>query len=399
MNKRKDNRGRNLFVGEIQKPDGSYRYRYLGLDGVKHDVYSWRLTASDETPAGKQDRPPLRELEKQIQKDLEDGIVTAQGKTLNQMFESLMGMKFGVRESTCIGYRDLYDRYIKTEYGNRDIEKFKKSDIKSMYVKLKTSKELSGGTIRKIHCLLSQAFDMAVDDDLLRKNPCEGGMHELNTTKEFKPRKRTALTAQQQKELLTFVKNSIQYKHWYPLIAFMLGTGTRVGEATGLYWKNVDLRNRLIHIDHSLNSVGTQFKVSDTKTASGIRDIPMLKGVEEALLELRNQAPDAKGDDFVFLNEHGHFVNRNWLNQMLKRIVKEYNEKQEDASKLLPEDISSHVLRHSFITRMCENDVNAKVTQVIAGHSKISTTLDIYTDVFEGQKKKVFEELDKLDVV
>lgn len=237
-NKRKDNKGRNLFKGESQRPDGSYRFSYIGLDGGRHDACSWRLTETDVTPAGKQDKPSLREQEKQILKDLEDGVVSPKGKTLNQMFENLMGMKFGVRESTCIGYRDLYDRYIKTEYGNRDIEKFKKSDIKSMYVKLKTSKELSGGTIRKINCLLSQAFDMAVDDDLLRKNPCEGVMHELNKTKEFKPRKRIALTAQQQK-LLAFVKNSIQYKHWYPLIAFMLGTGTKVGEATGLYWKNV----------------------------------------------------------------------------------------------------------------------------------------------------------------
>lgn len=59
--KRRDSRGRILRNGEIQKPDGRYRYKYLDSYGEAHYVYSWRLDRNDRTPAGKKTEPSLRE--------------------------------------------------------------------------------------------------------------------------------------------------------------------------------------------------------------------------------------------------------------------------------------------------------------------------------------------------
>ena len=74
MGKHRDSKGRALRSGESQRENGQYMYRYTDCDGNRRTVYSWRLVASDRTPAGKKDSEALRELEKKIQKDLDDRI-------------------------------------------------------------------------------------------------------------------------------------------------------------------------------------------------------------------------------------------------------------------------------------------------------------------------------------
>ena len=70
--KRRDNKGRVLRAGESQRPDGKYEYKYADSNGERHYVYSWKLVATDKVPEGKQGGTSLRDMEKQIQKDLED---------------------------------------------------------------------------------------------------------------------------------------------------------------------------------------------------------------------------------------------------------------------------------------------------------------------------------------
>ena len=67
--KRKDNKGRVLHNGEIQRKDGRYQYKYIGSDGKPKFVYSWRLDRNDPLPVGKVRTLSLREMERQIQMD------------------------------------------------------------------------------------------------------------------------------------------------------------------------------------------------------------------------------------------------------------------------------------------------------------------------------------------
>ena len=72
--KRRDNKNRILRTGESQRKDGRYAYKYIDTFGKPQFVYSWKLVPTDKTPAGKRDDIALREKEKEIQKDLDDGI-------------------------------------------------------------------------------------------------------------------------------------------------------------------------------------------------------------------------------------------------------------------------------------------------------------------------------------
>ena len=85
------------------------------------------------------------------------------------------------------------------------------------------------------------------------------------------------------------------------------------------------------------------------------------------------------------------------LNKAIRRIIRDCNdeqfEKSEEPEVLLPH-FSGHLLRHTFTTRMCEAGVNIKVIQNALGHTDISTTLNIYTDVTKELKTSEFKGLD-----
>lgn len=129
--KRRDTKGRILRDNERQRTDGSYEFRYIGSDGKKHSVYSWCLVATDKPPAGKRSKAPLRELEKQVQKDLLDGIHTAGGGlTVTEQVERYILTKTGVKPTTEAGYKTVLNVLKQTEFGGRRIDSVKISDAK-----------------------------------------------------------------------------------------------------------------------------------------------------------------------------------------------------------------------------------------------------------------------------
>lgn len=102
--------------------------------------------------------------------------------------------------------------------------------------------------------------------------------------------------------------------------------------------------------------------------------------------------------DFIFVNRFGAAQHQGTLNKALRRIIRDCNEAQlKKAGKepvLLPR-FSCHSLRHTFTTRLIEQNVNIKVVQDVLGHKDVKTTLDVYADVTKELKQKEFEELNR----
>ena len=103
--------------------------------------------------------------------------------------------------------------------------------------------------------------------------------------------------------------------------------------------------------------------------------------------------------NFIFCNRFGNLHNPQGVNREIKRLIEKYNaeeivnaKKQRREPVILPH-FSCHHTRHTFCTRLCENDVNIKVIQSVMGHADIATTMNIYTDVTEAKKKREFENL------
>ena len=182
----------------------------------------------------------------------------------------------------------------------------------------------------------------------------------------------------------------------------------RVGELTGLRWRDVDFDTGFISVNHTLvyynhrDELGTYFSINTPKTDAGKREIPMIEGVREAF-EMERRYQEENGivsksridgfDDFIFVNRNGEVQHQGTLNKALKRIARDCNDKVllehdiEEGPTLLP-NFSCHILRHTFATRLCEAGVNLKVIQDILGHVDVSTTMNIYVDAMKELKKK-----------
>lgn len=189
-------------------------------------------------------------------------------------------------------------------------------------------------TIKSFNDIISPCFDLAIDDDILRKNPCNGCLKEFSKDAD----KRISLSEKEQAILLDFISTSKTYAIYYPLIVFMIGTGARCGETIGLTWNDVDFGNREISITHQLiykkvdKTYG--FYSDSPKTTSGVRTIPMTTDVYKVLIEQReNQL--CKGwrtnveidgySDFVFSTKNKNPIMSSAINNLLLNIVNRYN--------------------------------------------------------------------------
>lgn len=399
VNKRKDKDRIVLRKGESQRKDGNYDYRWTTRDGKRHSVYAKTLEE-------------LRAKEEEILRDKCDGIKTeARYVTINDVFEVWKQLKRGLKDNTFQNYKYMYEQFVKPDFGNTRVSQLKKSDVKRFYNMLADERALKVSTIDSIHTVLHQVLDMAVDDAYLRNNPSDNVLKELKQAHNFDTEKRKALTVAEQELFLDFLRRNHQYNHWYPIFAVMVGTGLRVGEVTGLRWCDIDLKENLIDVNHTLvyynhAENGCYFNINTPKTKAGVRNVPMLEFVNQAFIEERKYQMangircSVKIDgytDFIFVNRFGAAQHQGTLNKALRRIIRDCNdevlERNEENPVLLPR-FSCHSLRHTFTTRMCEAGVNIKVIQDALGHADISTTLNIYADVTKELKKKEFEGLE-----
>ncbi len=414
-NKRRDSKGRVLRNGETQRSDGMYMYRYNEAGGVRRTIYSWRLVASDKLPPGKRVCEPLREMEKTVTRDADDGIkgFSASEKTLNDFFTAYMGLKKELKVTTREQYFETYNRYVRDDLGRRKIGSINYSDIRKLYQSLYESGK-QAGTIHIINAILCPVFTLAVRDSYIRVSPTQNVYSELKKKYGWSQKKRHALTIEQQEAFVDFVRCSPVYAFYLPLFTVFLGTGCRVGELIGLRWEDCDFAEDIISVNHSLVQCRPEgedrerLMVTTPKTEAGKREIPMLHEVKSALLgeRLRQMSEGFNRNTidgysgFIFQSKKGNMLTPKSINQIIVHIVRDYNHdeiKRAEAEKREPVLIprfSVHILRHTFCTRFCENETNLKVIQEIMGHANISTTMDVYNEATMEKKKSSMENLE-----
>ena len=413
MEKRKDNKGRILRDGEYQKSDGRYEFRYLNHKGELKSVYSWRLVETDKTPKGKRKTDSLREIEKTIKRDLEDGIIVQKKLTLNKFWEDYIAQKRELKQSTATNYKYMYKKYVKNVIGDMNITTIKYSTMKKFFNELIRDKGFKPNSVEIIYTILHPVFTVAARDGYIRTNPTDGIMAELKKSHDWEKQKRHALTKTQQALFIDYVAAHEAYSHWLTLFTTLLGTGCRIGEMLGLRWQDVDWQNNVININHNLiyrvqDSGKCEFHITTPKTKNGVREIPMFEDVKKAFKKERlNQMHNGFCKDeidgysgFIWQNRYGQVQNPHCVNRAIARIIRDCNAEETEKAKkenrepqLLPH-FSVHHLRHTFCTRLCENESDLKLIQEIMGHADITTTMDVYNESNTDRKKASFARLE-----
>lgn len=383
MATRKDNKGRCLHTGEQQrKSDGIYLFRYTDVTGKRKTVYA-------------SDLPKLRIKEKQIQKDLEDNILTStdiKNLTLNTLYEQYINTK-PLSKSTMTNYNNTWNNRVKDDIGNSKVVQLRSSHIKAFYMKLSRA-GYSHSTIKLIHALIFPALEMAVDDDIIRKNPAKNA---LSSDYGTEMKQKNILTLKQQESLFEFLKSSNVYNIYIPMITILIELGLRCGELIGLTWNDIDMNNKIVSINHQLiyknYGDGCKFHISAPKTNAGNRDIPMTERVIKAFKEQkklnfllgRSCVEIIEGnEDFIFISKTNRPYMPSGINNVLYNIIDNFNKeevkkakKEHRKAELLPK-FSVHSLRHTACTNKARQKMDIKVIQYLMGHSNSSITLDVY---------------------
>lgn len=389
--KRRDNKNRILRNGESQRKDGRYAFKYIDATGKPQFVYSWKLEKTDKLPTGKRDDLSLREKEKLIQKDIDDQIVPRGGEmTVEELVRKYLMQKTGVRHNTEANYNFVLNIIKKEEFGKRRIDKVKQSDAKCWLIKLQQDGR-GYSSIHSIRGVVRPAFQMAVDDDLIRKNPFE---FQLATVVVNDSVTREAITRKQERAFLEFVASDKHFCKYYDGIYILFKTGLRISEFVGLTLADVDMKNRKININHQLQRKrNMEYVIEDTKTSSGTRVIPMTDDVYECFKRIIANRKKPKVEPMICGKSGFLYLDKNDMPTVALHWEKYFQhicEKYNSIYKVQMPKITPHVCRHTFCSNMAKSGMNPKTLQYIMGHSDIGVTLNTYTHIgFEDAQEEL----------
>lgn len=249
------------------------------------------------------------------------------------------------------GYKIGLDRAL-AEFGDKPIKDITTRDI-SLYLQKLGEMKLAKKTVSNHKIVCSQIFRFAILRGDVSLNPCA----DAALPKGLKKKTRTAASKSDE----DIIKASPD-KWIFPYIA--LYTGMRRGEILALQWQDIDFENNIIHVTKSLGLNHDRPFIKEPKTEKGIRVVPLLAPLREALLKRRGML-----NEYVVADEDGSLLTA-------RRFITLFTHYKQATGITC----TAHQLRHSFATIAFECGVPVKTVQEILGHSQISTTMDIYTD-------------------
>ena len=365
--KRKDTSGRVLRKGEYQRSNGSYEYRYTNKSHERCSIYAATL---DEL------RLQISRLEASVAMGVDPFHCSA---TVSEQLEIYFSLKQNVRESTMVSYRTILHIVQKTPFASERVQSVKMTDAKRYCVWLRQN-GYAFGTIQAVHCHLRGAFQMAVDDDYILKNPFAFSISKILTREQDDVK---ALKESEKKALLELLRDDESLRKYYDPVVILIGTGMRISEMVALTIHDVDLEAGRINVERQLlRHADGGLYVSRPKTKNSVRCIPMSADVRAAFVRVIASRPRARTEwvidgcsGFLFIGDDGRPYASYYYQRSFKAIEKKLNRTYRMNVRLTP-----HVLRHTFCTDIVNTGMNIKSVQYITGHNSLDILLKVYAE-------------------
>ncbi|MDZ7799995.1 MAG: tyrosine-type recombinase/integrase [Trueperaceae bacterium] len=345
-----------VFLG--RDAHGRKKYRSQVVRGGKRDANAVLLEKLQERATGTltpRSRMTLRDLASEWAKHKEREVAP---RTLRQYVDSLNRYVL-----PSLGHRKIADltlREIDRAYGNMLSGELPKADGGPGV----TGRPLAAGTVRLTHAALSQALSQAVRWGLIRSNPAAEA-----SVPSLRAKEKETLTATERARWLDVCEGRF-YGTFYRLL---VDTGLRPGEACALTWSDVDFARGTISVRRTVTK-GSKGKpvIGEPKTDKSRRIVPMLRGLQDALLRhqdwQRERALDADG--LVFKNQDGEML-RPWTFS-----VRDFRRSLRAAG--ITKELTLYSLRHTFATLHVANGTSLKKVSDLLGHANIQQTANTY---------------------
>ena len=314
--------------------------------------------------------------------------------TVLELVERYLAIKdLSVKKTTKAGHQTVLNVLKKENFAQMEISKVKVSDAKLFLIKLQQEDGKSYGTIHIIRGVLRPAFQMALEDDLILRNPFEFQVSLVLVNDSVT---REAITLDQMRKFLNFVKEDKHFSRYYEAFYILFHTGMRISEFCGLTVKDLNMKEGKINIDHQLMRWSDmKYGIESTKTNAGTRQIPMTSEVYECFKIIWEQRKKYKVElvidgyrGFLFLDKNKMpLVALHW-EKYFQHAVEKYN----SIYKVQLPKITPHVCRHTYCSNQARAGMNPKTLQYLMGHSDIGVTLNTYTHIkYDDAKDEVLK--------
>ena len=265
-------------------------------------------------------------------------------------------------------------------------------DLRQIHLQSIISKLASEGyatsTMKKVKQIAEQVIRIAVDSDLIIKNPFSGVK-----VPSIEPERRRALS----EEEIVLITENWQGTRMGPAAMIMLYAGLRIGEVLALEWSDIDFEARTITVSKARTILKNRPSIKLPKTRAGIRVVPIPEVLYDVLVTKR------KKSGYICPDTNGKLMSENATKSAWKTFLNHLNEcaggtkgngpKQKTIWAI--EKITPHMLRHTYATLLFDAGVDVKSAQKFLGHSDIEVTLEIYTHLSKYKEEKAIRALDE----
>ncbi len=362
-------RGENIY----KRKDGRWEGRYIkGRDSGGRSIYGYVYS---KTYAEVKDK-----LIK-VKSDSKDYILTETAKNILSEFalQWLETVKHNCKPSTYVKYRNIVVKHILPELGNYQLHQIETKVINTFcHSKLQNS-ALSPKTVKDILSVIKLIVKFAGKFDV----PCSCDFESVSI-KSNKPTVK-GLTSVQSRKIKDFLTNNIDHVNIGILISFY--TGVRIGELCALKFNDISFETNTMHIDKTMQRIQnfkgdrnkTDILISPPKSECSIREIPIPPFIVELII--KNDL--YKRDAYLLTGEVTKFIEPRTLENKFNKIAAICN----------IENVTFHMIRHTFASNCIEAGVDAKSLSEILGHSSVNITLNRYVHSSMEIKKMNMEKL------
>ena len=329
------------------KTKNAYRTLPLSADAINVLMQQRRKTGNSEwvfpSPTGGPMSPDsvLQKLKKAIEQNVGIDYGRAKTYTVWSWLEVWMEnyAKIKLRPSTFKTSQGFLKNHIKPQIGGIPLADLTSLDLQRFYKHLldggrvdrieakKKPKGLAPKTVRNIHQMIGSAYNLAMEQKLVTRNPTQGCALPKVEHKEMK-----TLTADQLSAFFQEARDSGVYELYY----LDLATGLRRGELLGLKWTDVDLNRGVLKIQRAISRQNGKVVEAPLKTKNAYRTLPLSA---DAISVLKMQKCRVGNSEWVFPSPTGGPMSPDSVLHMLQRVLKRAG---------LPR-IRFHDLRHPYV--------------------------------------------------
>lgn len=382
----KDLNGKELGTGLTQRKDGRYQARFTNRFGKRVDrcdvelykVKEWLNIARAENTLGE---------------NVDCEII------LDEWFKTWMQIHKGdnISKNTRRQYKEVYEKHIKPRLGKKKINKITSIEVRRLLNDLKSS-GYGFATQNRIRILLTDMFDKAMIDDLVRKNPVKG--IKVVRDEEKEPR---FLSLEEQKLFFDYSKGTF----YDNLFVVAVNSGLRPGELYALTEKDLDFDKKVIKVTKTLvyqkfeGDEKKTFHLGPPKTKTSKREVKMTRQCETALKKqilqsriIKSKTPKALDKELqglIFTTRFGTPLNAQIEDDAIRSILDGINFMRDELEQI--ERFSGHCFRHTFASNFYRNGAKSKEIQKVLGHKNLQFTMDLYVHLFD---ETITDSMDRL---